>query len=122
MIESSGVEIGSAELAGVESGSVDSASVEPCGSVVIRSFDTECIDPSGSGYMAPFDADDEALMMEDEFVERHGWKEDEKTGSASVCVCGTCLFTTCESEASRHFRNFSTREDQEQMKAKSHVE
>ena len=64
-------------------------------------------------------------MMEDELVERH-WKEDEKMENASVCVCvcvcGTCLLLTCESESSRCFRNFSTREDQEQMKAKSHVE
>lgn len=112
MIEPSGVEIGSSEHAGVESKSVDSTRVEPCGGVVIRSCDTESIDPSGSGYMAPFDADDEALMMEDEFVERHGWKEDEKMESASACVCGTCLFTTCESETSRRFRGFSTREDQ----------
>lgn len=80
------------------------------------------VDPSGNGYMAPFDADDEALIMEDEFVERHGWKEDEKMGSVCVCVCGTCLLTTCESETSHRFRNFLTREDQEQMRAKSHVE
>ncbi|KAH0405428.1 hypothetical protein KCU89_g106, partial [Aureobasidium melanogenum] len=115
MIESSGVGIGSGEHASVESGSV-----EPCGSVVIWSCDTECINPSGSGYMASFDADDEAFMIEDEFVERHGWKEDRKMESASVRGCGTCLFTTCESETSRRSRDFLTREAQEQMKAKSH--
>jgi len=116
VVESSGVKPGSIESGRVESGSVDSesaesarvesATVEPCGGVMTESSGVECIDPSGSRYMAPFDVDDEALMMEDELVARLDCKEEEKKESASVCVCGICLsehvkvkrvaaFTTC---------------------------
>lgn len=99
----------------------DAGMAESCDVGMLESDDGGKTETCGGEWIAPFDVNDEALMMEDEFVARLDWKEDEKKESASVC--GVCLFKTCESETSRRFHNlFQHGEDQKQMREQSYVE